>query len=226
MCESWVHGWVVPVGQITENTYLAIFGLILAAVFVWTLSSWLSYICGTDIWEYRLICISIDIGCSICVNPEFLIELTWIDTGLKAVLVVGRLLQTQHIYYIYCAFKTRWILKMRDLNCMYLELVGSCKWEISTIWIQCIFELVGSWKWEISTKCIRCILELVEWWKWEISTICIRCILELVGSWKWEISTICIQCILERWIIKMRDFNYMTWNLYNLSWFPVDTGGI
>ena len=71
----WVPDWVVSVGQIPENTDWTVSGLILAIVFMWSLSSWLPYICGTDTWEYRLSRIRLDIGYSICLNLEFLIEL-------------------------------------------------------------------------------------------------------------------------------------------------------
>jgi len=61
--------------QIPENTDWAVSGTILAIVFVWTLSSWLSYICATDTWEYRLSRIRINIGYGIRVDLEFLIKL-------------------------------------------------------------------------------------------------------------------------------------------------------
>ena len=43
-CEPWVPDWVISVGQIPEKTDWAVSGLILAMVFVWALSSWLSFI--------------------------------------------------------------------------------------------------------------------------------------------------------------------------------------
>ena len=135
--------------------------MILAVVFVWILSLWLSCTCRTDNWEYILSHIWIDIGCRIQTDLylywhwlQYLCEPRvsyWVDLdwyGYESSFSSRAFTtDTTYLLYILC----------------FLKLAGSWKWEISTICIRCILELVGSWKWEISTICIQCILELVEW---------------------------------------------------------------
>ena len=186
-------------------------GLILATVFVWTLSSWFSYICWTEIWEYRLICIWTDIGCSICVNPEFLIDLTWIDTVLKAVLVVGHLLQTNLSIIYTVLFKTRWIMKMRDFNYMYTVYIRTC-WIMNMRDFDYMYTVYFGTCWIMNMRDFNYMYTVYFWTCWIMN----------MRDFNYMYTVYIRTC----WIIKMRDFNYMTWNLYNLSWFPVDTGGI